>query len=215
MKHAFIYKDENSNKFWWIDYSGNDFVVNYGKLGTTGKYEIKEFDSSDECEKQALKLIGQKLKKGYIECLDYDFIQHNYFDSEEIGLNPKTSHPNFIQHFKDDFYYDCSDEETPFGNDNGADTLDELVNHIKKNGNTNVTIFPKMLIKKSWDMTYLPADESIVEELLRVEQGNKIDELDNESDLYMNDQVIIATAFGQIKITGTIQILLIGILKMD
>ena len=32
MKRAFIYKDEKSHKFWWIDYSGCDFAVNYGKF---------------------------------------------------------------------------------------------------------------------------------------------------------------------------------------
>lgn len=33
MKRAFIYKDEKSHKFWWIDYSGCCFAVNYGKYG--------------------------------------------------------------------------------------------------------------------------------------------------------------------------------------
>ena len=37
MKRAFIYKDEKSHKFWWIDYSGCDFAVNYGKFDSIGK----------------------------------------------------------------------------------------------------------------------------------------------------------------------------------
>ena len=53
MKRAFIYKDEKSHKFWWIDYSGCDFAVNYGKFDSIGKFEIKDFDTEEECLKQA------------------------------------------------------------------------------------------------------------------------------------------------------------------
>ena len=64
MKRAFIYKDEKSHKFWCIDYSGCDFSVNYGKSGSIGKFEIKEFETEEECLKQAEKLIRSKEKKG-------------------------------------------------------------------------------------------------------------------------------------------------------
>lgn len=63
MKRAFIYKDEKSHKFWWIDYSGCDFAVNYGKFDSIGKFEIKDFDTEEECLKQAEKLIHSKKKK--------------------------------------------------------------------------------------------------------------------------------------------------------
>ena len=48
MKRAFIYKDEKSHKFWWIDYSGCDFAVNYDKFDSIGKFEIKDFDTEEE-----------------------------------------------------------------------------------------------------------------------------------------------------------------------
>lgn len=67
MKRAFVYKDEKSNKFWLINFDGNEFAVNYGKNGTNGKYQVKEFDSEEECQKQAINLINQKIKKGYKE----------------------------------------------------------------------------------------------------------------------------------------------------
>ena len=51
------------------------------------------------------------------------FNNHLYFDSEEIGLHPKTSHPLFDKYFNRENYYDCGEEESPFGNDNGSDTL--------------------------------------------------------------------------------------------
>ena len=40
MKRAFVYKDEKSHKFWWIDYSDCSFAVNYGKYGSIGKFEV-------------------------------------------------------------------------------------------------------------------------------------------------------------------------------
>lgn len=61
MKRAFIYKDEKSHKFWWIDYSGCDFAVNYGKFDSIGKFEIKDFDTEEECLKQAEKLIDSSV----------------------------------------------------------------------------------------------------------------------------------------------------------
>lgn len=63
MKRAFVYKDEKSNKFWWIDYSDCSFAVNYGKYGGIGKFELKEFDTKEDCQKEAEKLIRSKIKK--------------------------------------------------------------------------------------------------------------------------------------------------------
>ncbi|WP_337912558.1 WGR domain-containing protein [Paenibacillus arenosi] len=53
MKQAYTFHNEKSSKFWWIEYSGCDYVVNYGKSGSAGKYEIKEFDSEEQCAEQA------------------------------------------------------------------------------------------------------------------------------------------------------------------
>ena len=45
MKRAFEFIDEKSHKFWWIESFQEKFVVNYGKIDSVGKYEIKEWDS--------------------------------------------------------------------------------------------------------------------------------------------------------------------------
>lgn len=134
MKRAFIYKDEKSHKFWWIDYSDCEFAVNYGKFGSIGKFEIKEFDTEEECLKQVVKLIRSKEKKGYVEDTGFDFMNRIYIDSEEYGLHPKTSHPRFTKHFTEEFYYDCTDEEAPFGSDEGNDTLGSLEEAIQERG---------------------------------------------------------------------------------
>ena len=73
MKRAFVYKDEKSYKFWWIDYSDCIFAVNYGKYGSIGKFELKEFDTKEDCQKEVEKLICSKMKKGYVEDENFNF----------------------------------------------------------------------------------------------------------------------------------------------
>ena len=86
-------------------------------------------------------------------------VKELYFDDEEVGIDRKTSHPNFIKAFTDEFYYDCTDEEAPFGNDNGADTLYELEDYYK-NGNNGeeITSFPKKIVSDIWDLNYIKYD---------------------------------------------------------
>lgn len=201
MKKAFISKSEKSNKFWTINYSGCDFSVNYGKVGTFGKFQIKEFDTEEKCNKEAEKLISQKLKKGYEPYPKFDFNAQLYFDDIEIGVHEKTSHPIFVEHFKDELYYSCGDEEAPFGSDEGHDTLAELMECIRKSKTIDFTRFPKKIIEETWDMKYFPPEENMdsttLKKLLAADK-------DNEMLIFQSDQVTMAVAFGQIKITGKI-----------
>ncbi|MBT2572051.1 DUF4240 domain-containing protein [Planococcus sp. ISL-110] len=56
-----------SNKFWKIKAQGNFFIVSYGRIGTHGSVNTKEFPSEELCLKEANKLVESKLKKGYRE----------------------------------------------------------------------------------------------------------------------------------------------------
>ncbi|EMY14962.1 WGR domain protein [Leptospira weilii str. Ecochallenge] len=67
MKHHLTYKDDKSDKFWNIEVSGESFTVTYGKTGTAGQTQTKTFGSEEECQKEAKKLLSEKLKKGYAE----------------------------------------------------------------------------------------------------------------------------------------------------
>ena len=49
---------------------GTDVIVNYGKLGTDGQTQVKNFSSAGEAEKAAGKLRAEKTKKGYVETLE-------------------------------------------------------------------------------------------------------------------------------------------------
>ncbi|SDF49417.1 WGR domain-containing protein [Chitinophaga filiformis] len=65
MRSKFIYQDGNSNKFWDIEINRNQFTVYFGKAGTQGQTQTKEYTSEEECRKAADKLIAEKVKKGY------------------------------------------------------------------------------------------------------------------------------------------------------
>jgi predicted DNA-binding WGR domain protein len=66
-KRTFVYKDAKSDKFWSIEVSGTKYTVNYGRTGTAGQTQVKEFDSAAECKKAAEKKIAEKTKEGYTE----------------------------------------------------------------------------------------------------------------------------------------------------
>ena len=198
MKQAFIYTDDKSQKFWIINSDGSDIMVNFGKLGATGRYQITEYNDEIECQKAADKLITQKTKKGYKPAPDFNFIDRLYFDVEDYGPHRKTSHPHFVQYLTDDFYYG-GEEEDPFGSDEGSDTLYELAQAFRKNNNLDTLTFPQKLICEYWGMDYLPpqADQTAesIEELCKQQ----------ETEVYQSDKVIIATAFGSIKIAGRLK----------
>ena len=67
MKRVFVFQDFKSQKFWSIEVVGTDVTVNYGKLGTAGQTQVKNYATTEEAEKAANKLIAEKTKKGYVE----------------------------------------------------------------------------------------------------------------------------------------------------
>ncbi len=63
----FIYQDEKSHKFWAVEQQGNELHINWGKVGTNGQSQVKSFADAAAAEKAGLKLIAEKVKKGYVE----------------------------------------------------------------------------------------------------------------------------------------------------
>lgn len=66
MRH-FIYQDEKSHKFWAVKQQGNELHISWGKVGTDGQSQVKSFADAVAAEKAELKLIAEKVKKGYVE----------------------------------------------------------------------------------------------------------------------------------------------------
>jgi NAD-dependent DNA ligase/predicted DNA-binding WGR domain protein len=57
--------DDKSSKFWEIRIEGTVVEVRYGKIGTTGQNQTKEFGDESAACKHAEKMVGEKLKSGY------------------------------------------------------------------------------------------------------------------------------------------------------
>lgn len=205
MREAYRFTDDKSDKFWMIDYAEDSYMVNYGKTGTMGRFQVKEFDSEEECKKQAEKQIASKVKKGYQLWADFDFDGHLYFDDdEETGLHPKTSHPRFSTHFTEDFYYSCGDEEAPFGSDDGSDTYHFLCEYIKKHRETNLVDFPRNLQENDWGLEWFEPTEPAEAEVKSILDRGNNGHVPIHRYLLGCDRIIVATALGQIKVMGKV-----------
>lgn len=177
---------QHTTKCWSIRVGTNEFVVQYGKRGTVGKVQLKSFDTAEACKKEADKLVRQKLKKGYVE-IAYDWDDHLYIDAPEIGPHPLTVHPTFLQHFPHDFYYDCTDELSPFGSDEGADILAMIEESVRK----------------GYDIDFMEEAYAILSEWLEEDISTPADWMEHDDRLGC-DIVMIACAFASIKLTGRI-----------
>lgn len=121
-----------------------------------------------------------------------------HFDDPDSGLARETSHPNFVKNLTHELYYDCADDFSPFGNDDGADALSELASWYRDTkGKDDIMqwlfeYIDTMGFKYSSESTYMIENIDVVQKLLN----------DDEFFLRCMDNIIIATAFGQYKITG-------------
>ncbi|SFH92653.1 DUF4132 domain-containing protein [Planctomicrobium piriforme] len=61
------FSDGSSNKFWNIELNGTEHTVTFGKIGTSGQSQTKNFGSEDEAKKSYDKLVAEKSKKGYVD----------------------------------------------------------------------------------------------------------------------------------------------------
>jgi uncharacterized protein YfeS len=122
-----------------------------------------------------------------------------YFDDqEEEGLARETSHPNFVAAFTAEFYYDCTDDFSPFGNDWGADLHYKLEDWYRK------TVLFRNIVPWMFnliDQGGFELDSKVYWKTLNIPPIEKMQQKYEHFFEFM-DQSIIAACFGQIKITG-------------
>jgi uncharacterized protein YfeS len=122
-----------------------------------------------------------------------------YFDDPEQGLAAETSHPAFVKTCVGEFFFDQGDEFAPFGGDGGNDTLRSLEDWLRGKKPGKVRAFVDYLLE-DWGFTLpdlLETRASVVHEWLA----------DPELMIYVPeiDQLLIAAAFGQLKIAGRVE----------
>lgn len=119
------------------------------------------------------------------------------FDDEELWeLSPENSHPNAVAILTDDFYWDEIDDNSPFGNDTGNDTLKHFQEWREKNWTETPIAFLDQLLG-NWEVTndfWEVTDASEAQKLLEQDEFSFIE----------RDEVIIALAFGQLLLAGKV-----------
>jgi uncharacterized protein YfeS len=121
-----------------------------------------------------------------------------YLDDPEEGLSPDTSHPEFVRICEDELFYDCTNDLAPFGNDEGADVFMELEDWYRAGAKGTLRSFlDRMLTKWSGTIPELAAtDRDTINKWLA---DPKL-----VPNLLSANNVVIAVAFGQAKVTGTL-----------
>ena len=61
------FEEGTSSKFWRARVDGKTLYVNYGKIGSNGQTQIKDFADNGTAMKEFDKLVREKRKKGYID----------------------------------------------------------------------------------------------------------------------------------------------------
>ena len=70
IKKTLINQEGDSNKFWTIETHDNIFHVTFGKVGSKGRKNSREFPDSRTCQYEAERLISKKLQSGYVELIE-------------------------------------------------------------------------------------------------------------------------------------------------
>jgi uncharacterized protein YfeS len=121
-----------------------------------------------------------------------------YFDVAGRGPTPATSHPAYRRICKGALFYTLDDEFAPFGNDAGADTLLDLERWFRTKRVRPVSQFITTTLR-AWQMTLPDLTETratIIDRWLADEHiSTMLPEIDG---------LLIATAMGQLKISGVI-----------
>ncbi|MDR2072844.1 MAG: WGR domain-containing protein [Spirochaetaceae bacterium] len=194
---AYSYKDGKDGKFWVIEGGETALVVNYGKTGAIGRFQLREFANSTDCNKEKQRRIASKLKEGYEPMRGFDRNSRYYFDDPKYGLHPLTSHPKFRGHFKDELYYSSLKEEAPFGSQEGSSVLSKIEDAIRRERDFSFSAFPRRCVEKYWGMKYSPAEDTDRETVQGLVE-------ENGTGVAHSDFVTYASAFAQIKISGRV-----------
>jgi uncharacterized protein (TIGR02996 family) len=64
---TFQFTEGTSNKFWNVELQGSSYVVTFGRIGTAGQTQKKDFPNDEAAKKAYEKIIAEKVGKGYAE----------------------------------------------------------------------------------------------------------------------------------------------------
>jgi len=202
MEKYFRYTDDSSDKYWEIIFEENRLQVFFGKIGSAGRIEEKKYATSEECLKEVDKLIKSKLKKGYQEVAVSSrmvkdastLIEIRDFE-DEWGI--KAS-PISKKMMNEPFFWNCTEETSPFGNDEGNDTFAFYYESQIDNPRLKTLDF---LQERFSDTSFYPLQDLMLTVSSDIQEKVKDIFFDN---VIIQDNAIWATAFGQLVLKGKI-----------
>ena len=113
---------------------------------------------------------------------------------DEWELSPEVAHPNAKRLLKDEFFWDACDEDSPFGNDTGADTLEFYRAWIEESDDDEDFLHQ---LFDEWEVDWERAES--------IPDGELKGALEEEHfDILTYDDVVIAVAFAQLVLEGNI-----------
>lgn len=190
MTHAFVSTGKSKQQYWQITVADEFCAIHAGKVGAAGTWQLWENLDPDSAAESAADLIKAKQRVGFVTDTGFDPAVVRYFDDPEFGPHRLTSHPKFTEHFSAELYLDSPIEQSPFGSDDGADTLHDLQDAMQADAGLDLLVFPEQLVTQRWEMHYHAPTA------------------DDEGDYWSiggpgaTDQAIVATVFGAVKVTG-------------
>ncbi len=116
---------------------------------------------------------------------------------------PETAHPRARQLMTEEFFWDCTDEEAPFGSDEGDTAYDEFRSWRKQNKTENLTTCLSWIMQNEDLQNYndeLCSDEVIEQDIENPDEAFLADDYD----IFTLDTTVIATALGQLLDEGCI-----------
>lgn len=115
---------------------------------------------------------------------------------------PETAHARARELMPEDFFWDCADEEAPFGSDEGADAYQEFRNWRARNPKSNLVECLSWIMRgrlKKYTEA-LCSDKAITRDLNNPDKAFLADDYDS----FTLDATVIATALGQLLDEGHI-----------
>lgn len=117
-------------------------------------------------------------------------------DDDEWELAPANAHPKARAALTDDYFWDCTDDNSPFGNDTGADVLAFFREWRPSHARGKPLRFLGQLLR-DWEVNDDHWDVTDPAEVGRLVKQDKFS-------FQTRDEAIIALSFGQILLEGRV-----------
>src|SRR5437899_1600441 len=69
-RREYQFVEGTSQKFWAIELDGKKHTIQFGRIGSAGQTQTKEFKTPEEAQKSYEKLVREKVQKGYQRVAD-------------------------------------------------------------------------------------------------------------------------------------------------